>query len=100
GRQGLRGRVDARRSRADLLERAPVLRPLSPGGRREPARGAAADGWVRPLPRVGLRGWPTVCLLARRPRRRRALDRPAAWPGRAGAVFRQRLQPRASYAVA
>ncbi len=66
GRQGLRGRMDARWSRADLLERAPVLRSLSPGGGREPARRAAIDRRVRPLPRLGVRGRPIVCLFARR----------------------------------
>src|SRR5437667_685198 len=97
GTSALSGRPTV--SRADLLERTPVLRPLSPGRGREPTRRAALDGGVRPLPRLGLFRRPTVCLLARRPGRR-ALDRAAARPARAGALLRQRLQPGPPHAVA
>jgi len=46
----------------------PFFRSLSPGGGREPARGAAVDRRVRPLPRLGLLGRPPVCLSRRPPR--------------------------------
>ena len=63
-----------------------------------PAEPLLTGGFDR-YPRLGVRGRPIVCLFARRAWWR-ALDRAAARPARAGALFRQRIQPRASHAVA